>query len=369
MSFHIVVRHRFPGSIAQREYVSLIDAELRRVGFAPDTTLVAVGRCRDELTSSLPAAIEARWGPVFDLAGLAGLLSAGLTGVEAALGHAPIVDGRARLVVVAMSHVGIADDGTVGALRRPGLDHPVAACGSLRRLLDGSGRQRRRVVDPALDLEQSHVEAALGPLPPGTGADLADLARLALARIEADAAAILDRLAVRSSTPLDHGLLTGVQIHGPLDRNLVWPSLATVEVGGEAIDILPDNLRALTSEATGGTAGPPGPAHHQHPHRDHGRYQPSHHDGGHHEHQHHEHQHHEHQHHELGRHQHEHHDLGRYTPQHRDLGRYEPHHDDRRTGGRDPEAGAAATDPRAERRRRWRALGRRVSGRDRDDRR
>lgn len=348
MSFHLILRRRFPGSVSEREYVSLVDAELLRAGLTPETTLIAVGRCRDELTGSLPAAFEKRWGRVFELAGLAGMVSAGLTGLEAALSHAPPSAGRARLVVVAMTHVGIDDDGRIGVITRPGFDRPTAACGSLQRLLDGSGRRRQRVTEARLDVEQANVEARLGTPSAETTVDLADLARQALACVEADLTTIIGQLAVRNRSALDYGLFTGVQIHGPAGRNLIWPSIARLSVDGRSIEALPDTIRMMTAiereperarppapgpAARGRSAGPgeaargrppagPGrPAPHRRGRRTHrarDRYEPEHTD--------------------LGRYEPTHYATDRFEPEHQDLGRYEPEHTD--LGRYDPTGGA-----------------------------
>lgn len=256
MSFHLAVRHRYPGVIRQREFVSVATSALLKAGFRPDNTLVAVSHCRDEITSSFRSAIEAQWGPVFELAGLAGLISAGPTGMAAALSHRPTMSDRSAFVVFAFSHVGFDEDGVVGKVSRPGIAEAVTTCGSL------SGVKASGVAGPSSvpalddsDLEQSNVIRRVGALiQPGADPDLADLADLALECIEHDIDLIFQNLARRSSlTPLgmDGALFTGVQVHGPQDQQLIWPKTAAIELDGQVSDALPASLRAAAEAERG----------------------------------------------------------------------------------------------------------------------
>lgn len=306
MSFHLTVRRRYPGAVRQREYVSLATSALQQAGFRAENTLVAVSHCRDELTSSVRADIETSWGPAFELSGLAGLISAGTTGMSAALSHLPDLGEQAGFVVFAFAHVGIDDGGRIGSLRRPGMDRPTATCGSLAGVLKDRSRASaaRSGADrlDSFDLEQSNVNRRVGELLAAGGEtaapDLADLADLALRCIEADVDTIFDRLVGRrAGRPLgvDGGLFTGVQIHGPDDQTYVWPSVASIDVGGSVTEALPETIRAAAAEdrreAVPRNDGSPEPVRPRPGHTDHGRYQPQHRDLSRHEHQHTEHEH------------------------------------------------------------------------------
>ncbi|MEM7337171.1 MAG: hypothetical protein AAF467_00915 [Actinomycetota bacterium] len=293
MSFHLAVRHRYPGAIRQREYVSLATDALQRAGYRPDNTLVAVSHCRDELTSSMRTAIEAEWGPVFELAGLAGLLSAGTTGMAAALSHRPTDAERAGFAIFAFSHVGIDDAGTVGVTRRPSMGEPTSTCGSLAAVLAAAGangavRNKNDRLD-VFDLEQWNVTQRVGAFiasePGATRPDLADLADIALGCIEADIGTIFDRLVGHHpGRPLgvDGALFTGVHIHGPGDQHYIWPATALVDVDGAVFDALPETMRAAANEALAhrdaADPTPPesGRPRHAHAHRDLPRHQPDH---------------------------------------------------------------------------------------------
>lgn len=320
MSFHLTLRRRFPGAISQREYVSLATASLRQAGMVAENTLVAVSHCRDEITGSVRTSLEASWGPVFELSGLAGMLSAGTSGVAAAMSHAPRAGAGSNFVLFAFAHVGIDDDGAIGLVRRRGLERPVPTCGSLQRVIDTRAIRRGDRID-SLDLEQANVERRIGKLlGPADQLDLAHLAKLALQCIEQDIDSIFQRLDRDRSTraaDLDGGLFTGVQIHGSQDRTFIWPSLARIDAGGSVVDALPAGLRQVLNQErqddeherpTGDRSGPR-PAHddpgrYRLEHHDHGRYQPDHHD-------------HEHY-------QPDHRDHGHYRPSHREHQRYRP---------------------------------------------
>ena len=240
MSFLLTIRHRFPGALQQREYYSLCSAALHRVGFLTENTLVAVSRCRDEITSSLTRLIENDWGPTFELASLAGLFSAGPFGLQAALTHIPELGGRAHFVLFAMTHVGIDDDGAIGLLRRDRRSDQLPTCGSWSGFADALGKGRlRRELDPN-DVEQSRTELRLAPIVGRDfGGDLADLAQLALGAVEADINAALIQLhRTKRDRPLgfDGALFTGVQINGPYDRTYVWPSVSVIELHGRIVE-------------------------------------------------------------------------------------------------------------------------------------
>ena len=112
-------RH-FPGALLEGEFLAGTASLLSSEGFSRDNTLACVALCRDEVTSPLFSDIERMWGPAFSLASLAGMVTAGRTGLAAAVQHAPIHNGRQHFVIYAMAHIAIGAGGTIGQVERPG---------------------------------------------------------------------------------------------------------------------------------------------------------------------------------------------------------------------------------------------------------
>ena len=238
-----MIDHRFPGALTESDYVDALNDALHRARCRPDDTLVAATVCRDELSRSLVRRLEDTWGPVFDLSGLAGIPSGGATALGAALAHRPEADGRSRIVLVGMSHVGVDGGGTIGRVRRRGMTWAAPTCGSLSGVADAlaSGTVRRAGSDD-LDEEQIRVERriqARGRELPAYLGDLAGLAGLALACIEDDLEALTRRLApggdhraaARPLAGIDGALFTGVHIHRFPESDLVWPSRSVIDIG------------------------------------------------------------------------------------------------------------------------------------------
>ena len=72
-------------------------------------------------------AMETRWGEGFALGGLAGLPFAGKSGFRAYLHHVP---DEGKLLVMFAPHVGIDEEGRIGALQREGQSAISKACGA-----------------------------------------------------------------------------------------------------------------------------------------------------------------------------------------------------------------------------------------------
>ena len=229
----------FPGAIPEREFVAESTRRLAAEGFTSANTLACVAVCRDEATSPLFSAIHRVWGPVFNIASLAGMVTAGRTGLAAAVEHAPVEDGRRRLVVFAMAHIALDIDGTIGRFERPGLPEPSRACGALGALLDELRSGVLKLDFDRYDAEQSLLKQRLLPvIGDGNVPGLVELTKLAAAAIEDDIRAILDsvtgeRETTDRGTTIDTAMFSGIQVHGPHGVNFVWPRSVHIEIAGE----------------------------------------------------------------------------------------------------------------------------------------
>ncbi len=99
------------------------------------------------------------WGENFDLAGLGGYPSAGITGFRAYASHVP--DGG-NLLVFYGSHVGLSQAGTLGVARRPGVSRDTSSCGAVLSFLEKLVRDPHYTPSPdPLDAEQAALECGL----------------------------------------------------------------------------------------------------------------------------------------------------------------------------------------------------------------
>ena len=82
-----------PGILSADDYVTRTAAAARRAGFASGDTLPMVATCRDELMVGFTELVDRVWGPHYAIGSLGGLVLAGVSGIGAAVGHAPDGDG------------------------------------------------------------------------------------------------------------------------------------------------------------------------------------------------------------------------------------------------------------------------------------
>ncbi|MEL7156035.1 MAG: hypothetical protein AAFN30_05485 [Actinomycetota bacterium] len=233
----------YPTAIPQSDFVRSSIERLAPHGFEPGRALASVAVCRDELAGPLLADVEAMWGPAFSLASLAGMLTGGRTAIAAAADHAPIHQGRRRLVLYAMAHIGLDGNGRPGMVHREGLTRPSSACGALTALQAATRAGGPAPAFDPTDPEQSLLALRLAPTdgqPRAAGlVELTDRAALA---IDEDASRLLAERTGRQTTgeesaPIDAALFTGIQIHGPDGASLVQPLGSHLLVGGEPRDL------------------------------------------------------------------------------------------------------------------------------------
>lgn len=135
---------------------------LTGLGFTRENTLFANSTCRDELMHASVVHFAEMWGENFDLAGLGGYPSAGITGFCACASHVP--DGGNFLILYG-SHVGISETGAFGVARRPGIGRDTRSCGAVLALLEKLVQDRHYAPAPdPLDAEQAALESELTPL-------------------------------------------------------------------------------------------------------------------------------------------------------------------------------------------------------------
>lgn len=213
-TFEQTLAERFGKTFSEPEFVEMLSRRVGALGFHADNTITAIGCCRDELCRSLMNSVRGHWGNPFKLTSLAGLIFAGKTGFGAAQAHSPLgADGKPRYLFIAMTHIGIGADGTIGSCRRPGIEQDSNACGAL---VSFHGELPWTKGEPELiedDLEQSLLRRRLlRQLEEGADPDLVELTKAAHDAIAADLTDIMQKTAAADS---DYIVASGIQVHDP----------------------------------------------------------------------------------------------------------------------------------------------------------
>jgi Limiting CO2-inducible proteins B/C beta carbonyic anhydrases len=237
LSFNATLDRDFPGAIPANQFVSSTQNALKEYGVHRGSALPLIATCRDELAFALTAELQRAWGPAFNMAGLAGLLTLGRTGIAAARGHAPIVSGRRTFVLFGLTHVGVDDAGTIGSCERPGVPGPSKTCGALMALHDAlrggdAHTSDYPYLDPA-DPEQSRLRERITPLVADPlNVDLLAITRIARDLIDQDADTVAQVLR-DDDIPADIAVFTGIHIHGPRGAEYVELGRCFFDQGSE----------------------------------------------------------------------------------------------------------------------------------------
>jgi hypothetical protein len=232
MTFEATLNAHFPGALPEADFIERSHRALLPLGFTGPSSIACVGVCRDELTQSLIKTVSDTWGEPFSFSGLAGMLFLGKTGFSAAYQHAPLEGGRERYVHFVLPHIGIGRNGEVGQCFRSGRTEPSSACGALLAFQSelASGRLDLRL-DP-YDVEQSLLKHRLlrrvryGDVP-----DLVSLTRITYEVLVADLEEMIAQVVDTGRS--DYAVLSGIQIHGPDNRDFVWPGVLYAVVNGK----------------------------------------------------------------------------------------------------------------------------------------
>lgn len=238
MTFTESLSANFPDAIPANQFVSGSQRALARIGVHRGSALPMIATCRDELAFALTAELQRAWGGAFNMAGLAGLFTLGRTGVIAARGHAPLIEGRRTFLVFGLAHIGVDEEGALGLCERPGVPGKSRTCGALLALADELRGDDVHTSDyPYLDPydpEQSRLRDRIAPRVPDGSAGILTLTRIARGLIDQDTAAVIELLR-EDPVPADVAVFTGIHIHGPRGAEYVEPGLALFDrAGGDA---------------------------------------------------------------------------------------------------------------------------------------
>ena len=123
-----LIQNQFPFAVSNQELVSKVVSYLSSThGVHPHNTLLSTSFCCDELARQLEDDFRNIYGNNFNLGGLAGFPFAGKTGFTNFAIHIP--DGGFGIMVYG-PHVGMTNDGTVGKVKRKGVEYMDNCCRS-----------------------------------------------------------------------------------------------------------------------------------------------------------------------------------------------------------------------------------------------
>ncbi|NEO31459.1 MAG: hypothetical protein F6K36_13695 [Symploca sp. SIO3C6] len=204
-----------------QDYMKKIYNSLRCYGFEDENTMGMAAFCRDEITDPLLDEVIKYWGKTFNCCSLAGFVMMGKTGLAAATDHVPIFDGVRRFTFFAMPHIAISKEGEMGKVYREGIQKPSHACGSLEAIVRELECGRLNLKTDMEDIEQSIIrQKIISTLRYGEKPNLIEITKLACQIISDDVKKLLSPL---DSSVFNYAVMTGIQIHGPMDTNWIYP--------------------------------------------------------------------------------------------------------------------------------------------------
>lgn len=203
---------------------------LKSFGFTDENTIASVCVCRDEISQTVRSYIKRMWGEAFNFSSLAGLFTAGKTGMKAFISHAPKVNGKERYVFYAFSHIAIDENGNMGVCKRKGLEKSHA-CGALYLFLKELSNGKINIRLDEEDIEESLLKRRLlRELKYGEMPDLLTLTKITLKAIVEDLENIIEK--VVDPKKADYAIISGIQIHAP-EENYIVPDKSYVVIDRE----------------------------------------------------------------------------------------------------------------------------------------
>jgi hypothetical protein len=235
MGFEKIMNENFDRTIKEVDYVRKTYNVLKDFGFNDDNSIASVCVCRDEISQTIRSIVKHIWGEAFNFSSLAGMFTAGKTGLKAATHHAPRVDGRERYVFYVIPHTAIDEDGKTGFCKRRGIKEESSACGALCLFLDELYTGKLHIKIDEEDIEESLLKRRLikeityGDIP-----SLIELTKITRKVVQEDLEHAIGKVVDTSKS--DYAMFTGIQIHAP-DANYIWPADSYVMVEGKKIEI------------------------------------------------------------------------------------------------------------------------------------
>jgi len=235
MGFEKVMKESFENAIKEVDYIRKTYNILRDFGFNDDNAFASVCVCRDEISQTVRSIVKHIWGEAFNFSSLAGMFTAGKTGLKAAIHHAPRVDDKERYVFYVIPHIAVNEDGKSGFCKRRGIKEDSSACGALCLFLSELQQGKLLIKLDEEDIEESLLKRRLlREIPYGHMPDLIELTKITRKVIQEDLENIIEKTVDISKS--DYALFSGIQIHAP-DTNYIWPADSYAVIDGKKIEL------------------------------------------------------------------------------------------------------------------------------------
>lgn len=219
--FYEALQKHFPGALPMPAYMQITYEALGAYGFDDKNTMAITTLCRDEITEPFLTEAIQKWADSFNCSSLAGFVMMGKTALAAATDRVPIVDEKRRFAFYAMPHIAISKDGEVGKVYRYGTKKVSHACGALEAIVKELLSGRVKLEMDMQDVEQTIIrQKILSSIFYGDKPDLIEITKLASQIISGD---IQNLLSALDKSVFQYTVMTGIQIHGPMDTTWIYP--------------------------------------------------------------------------------------------------------------------------------------------------
>ena len=219
--FYETLQNLFPGALPMPAYMQTTYEALGDYGFNNKNTMAMTTLCRDEITKPFLIDIIRQWGKSFNCSSLAGFVMMGKTAFAAAADHVPLMDNQRRFAYYAMPHIAISKDGEVGKVYRYGVSKVSHACGSLEVIAKELMSGRLKLEMDMQDLEQTIIrQKILSSINYGDKPNLVEITKLASQILAKELPFLLSDV---DTSLFKYAVMTGIQIHGPMDTTWIYP--------------------------------------------------------------------------------------------------------------------------------------------------
>ncbi len=219
--FYETLQNLFPGALPMPAYMQTTYEALGDYGFNNQNTMAMTTLCRDEITKPFLIDIIRQWGKSFNCSSLAGFVMMGKTAFAAAADHVPLMDNQRRFAYYAMPHIAISKDGEVGQVYRYGVSKVSHACGSLEVIAKELMSGQLKLEMDMQDLEQTIIrQKILSSINYGDKPNLVEITKLASQILAKELPHLLSDV---DTSLFKYAVMTGIQIHGPMDTTWIYP--------------------------------------------------------------------------------------------------------------------------------------------------